>query len=203
LGVGVFYIKATTKRQQLRLLSTGTSRTEIDEIFSFVSIIARKTRNKVCKMSGENVYALNVHTPNKWETDVTYVSFDDTNIVCFTTISCDTRAAFFPENYAICDISAAFVAYAEFPAIPFQHEFREAEKLFNFESYNDQETHATTVSRPKTYQRKKLDEHEVRQISGFHKNKVAKTASKLAAEYGVTAKAIRDIWTGRTWRDMA
>jgi len=32
-------------------------------------------------------------------------------------------------------------------------------------------------------------------------SKTTHTASILAVKYGVTAKAIRDIWTGRTWSD--
>jgi len=36
-------------------------------------------------------------------------------------------------------------------------------------------------------------------IFNQRKNKTKRTASLLSAKYGVSSKAIRDIWTGRTW----
>ena len=32
--------------------------------------------------------------------------------------------------------------------------------------------------------------------------KSCKTAARLAAEFGITAKAVRDVWTGKTWADQ-
>jgi hypothetical protein len=32
--------------------------------------------------------------------------------------------------------------------------------------------------------------------------KSSKTAARLAAEFGVTAKAVRDVWRGKTWADQ-
>ena len=32
--------------------------------------------------------------------------------------------------------------------------------------------------------------------------KSCKSAARLAAEFGITAKAVRDVWTGKTWADQ-
>jgi len=32
--------------------------------------------------------------------------------------------------------------------------------------------------------------------------KSSKTAARMAAEFGITAKAVRDVWTGKTWADQ-
>jgi hypothetical protein len=50
------------------------------------------------------------------------------------------------------------------------------------------------------YKPSKLTEKNVVDIFQLRLGKKPTTAGTLAEKYGVTAKAIRDIWTGKTWR---
>ena len=50
------------------------------------------------------------------------------------------------------------------------------------------------------YQLSKLTKNNVVHIFQLRLAKTPSTAGTLAEQYGVTAKAIRDIWKGRTWR---
>jgi len=50
------------------------------------------------------------------------------------------------------------------------------------------------------YQLSKLTKNNVVHIFQLRLAKTPTTAGTLAEQYGVTAKAIRDIWKGRTWR---
>ena len=120
-------------------------------------------------------------SPNKWVTAVTYVSRDETNTRCYTRILSDTRAKFFPEDYELM-----------LPAVA---------PAWLYEVCNDEKSAEGHSARPP--RRKRLQEGEVRQIFSLRKDKVSNTAKKLATMYGVTAKAIREIWTGRSWRHLA
>ena len=119
--------------------------------------------------------------PNKWVTDVTYVSRDETSTRCYTRILSDTRAKFFPEDYEL-SLSAVTPAWLH-------------------EVCNDEKSAEGHCPRPP--RRKRLQEDEVRKIFSLRKHKVNNTAKKLATIYGVTAKAIREIWTGRSWQHLA
>jgi len=52
------------------------------------------------------------------------------------------------------------------------------------------------------YKHSKLTKNNVLDIFQLRLYKKPTTAGILAEKYGVTAKAIRDIWTGRTWRQL-
>jgi hypothetical protein len=133
-----------------------------------------------------------VYEPSTWVKDMMYVTRDETNTASLCRIVSDTRASFFPEDY--------------------QHLLYLQPPLFEYEVDNDEadiETTTTGIQTPTTSSphtkrnwQRHLAECDVRYIFSLRKRKVAKTASKLAARYGVTAKAIRDIWTGKTWRHL-
>jgi len=52
------------------------------------------------------------------------------------------------------------------------------------------------------YKPSKLTKKHVVDIFQLRLAKKPTTAGTLAKKYGVTAKAIRDIWTGKTWRPL-
>jgi len=142
--------------------------------------------------SATRVESFMVYEPNEWVTGMLYVTRDEMNTASFCRIVSDTRAKFFPEDY--------------------QHLLYLQPSLFEYEVDNDEadiETTTTSVqtqttSSPHTKRKwqRHLEECDVRYIFSHRNHKVAKTAAKLAVRYGVTAKAIRDIWTGKTWRHV-
>ena len=132
-------------------------------------------------MSAGNV---NACTPNEWVTDRTYASRDETSIPCYTRILSDTRADFFPEDY---EPSVLSVAPAWLRGVCHDDE------LYDFER---------APPPRKTPPRNRLKENEARKILSLGKHKTPETASKLATRYGVSSKAIREIWTGKSWRHL-
>jgi len=138
-----------------------------------------------------------VYEPNECVTDVIYVIRDETNTMSFSRIVSDARANFFPEDY--------------------QHQLHSTTLLFDCEVYNNVTEIETTTActqtttagtqtptmsstRSKRNRVRHLEACDVRYIWSLRKHKVSKTAGTLATRYGVTSKAIRDIWTGKTWR---
>jgi len=119
-------------------------------------------------------------TPNKWVTDMTYFSRDETSTRCYTRILSDTRANFFPEDY---ELSMPTVAMA-----------------WLYEVCNDEKSaEGHSASPPR---KKRLREDVVCKIFSFRKHKVHNTVSELATIYGVTVKTIREIWTSKSWRHL-
>jgi len=133
-----------------------------------------------------------VYEPNECVTDMIYVIRDETNTMSFSRIVLDARANFFPEDY--------------------QHQLHSTSLLFDCEVYNNVTEIETTTAgtqtptmsstRSKRNRLRHLEECDVRYIWSFRKHKVSKTAGTLATRYGLTPKAIRDIWTGKTWRHL-
>jgi len=145
-------------------------------------------------MSVKSVEPVMVYKSNEWITDMMYVSRDETKTACFTRIVSDTRANFFPEDYE-------HLMSLEQP--PFQYEFDKDEPETETETETTTritQTQTCPFRSPKYNLRRHLEENEVRHILSLRNDKVRSTASNTAARYGVTSKAIRDIWTGKTWR---